>query len=199
MNGAAGHLSLAELLDYWLHDSDHAATDAADEHLMQCDACGEQLDGLIALGDGVRAAFRAGAVSAVSSGAFLQHLKRAGLRVREYRLPHNGSVHCTVAPEDELLASTLEAPLQGVQRLDALAELSIEPGVLHRLEDLPFDAASGEVLYLPRIAQVRELPAHTMQVTLLAVEPQGPRELGRYTFHHRPWPGQDEPLTPPAS
>lgn len=199
MNGAVRHLSLAELLDYWLHDSDPAATDAADEHLMQCEACGEQLDGLMALGDGVRAALRAGAVSAVTSGAFLRHLRAAGLRVREYRLPHNGSVHCTVAPEDELLASTLEAPLQGVQRLDALAELSIEPGVLHRLEDLPFDAASGAVLYLPRLAQVRALPAHTLQVTLLSVEPAGAREVGRYTFHHRPWPGQGEPLTPPAS
>jgi hypothetical protein len=113
------------------------------------------------------------------------------MRLREYRLPRNGSVHCTVAPEDELLVSTLEAPLQGVQRLDALAELSIEPGVQHRLEDLPFDAACGEVMYLPSVAQVRLLPAHTLQVTLLAVEPQGSRELGRYTFHHRPWPGQD--------
>ncbi len=189
MNGATAHLSLAQLLDYWLHDSDPAATEAADEHLMQCDACGEQLDALAALGEGVRAAFRAGAVSAVSSGAFLRHLRAGGLRVREYRLPHNGSVHCTVAPEDELLVSTLEVPLQGVQRLDAVAELSLEPGVQQRLDDLPFDAASGEVLYLPSIAQVRQLPAHTLQVTLLAVAPQGTRELGRYTFHHRPWPG----------
>jgi hypothetical protein len=199
VNGAVRHLSPAELLDYWLHDSDPAATDAADEHLMHCEACGEQLDGLIALGHGVRAAFRAGAVSAVTSGAFLRHLRATGLRVREYRLPHNGSVHCTVAPEDEMLASTLEAPLQGVQRLDALAELSIDPGVTHRLEDLPFEAASGEVLYLPRLAQVRALPAHTLQVTLLSVEPAGTREVGRYAFHHRPWPAQDEPLTPPAS
>jgi hypothetical protein len=199
MNGEAGHLSLAQLLDYWLHDSDAAATDAADEHLMQCEACGAQLDELMAMGEGVRSAFRAGAVPAVTGSAFVQHLRTAGVRVREYRLPRNGSVHCTVAPDDELLVSTLEAPLAGVQRLDALAELSIEPGVRHRLDDLPFDAASGEVLYLPKIAQVRQLPAHTMQVTLLSAEPAGPRELGRYTFHHRPWPEQDESLTPPES
>lgn len=199
MNTSARHLSLLQLLDYWLRDSDPVATEAADEHLMRCDACGEQLDALVALGDGVRAAFRAGAVSAVSTSAFVQHLRAAGMRLREYRLPRNGSVHCTVAPEDELLVSTLEAPLQGVQRLDAVAEWSIEPGVQHRLEDLPFDAACGEVMYLPSVAQVRQLPAHTLQVTLLAVEPQGPRELGRYTFHHRPWPGQDGSPTPPAA
>jgi hypothetical protein len=199
VNGSARHLSLAELLDYWLHDSDPAATEAADEHLMRCDACGEQLDALIALGDGVRAAFRAGAVSAVSTGAFVQHLRAAGLRLREYRLPRNGSVHCTVAPGDELLVSTLEAPLQGVQRLDAVAESSIEPGVQHRLDDVPFDPAAGVVLHLAKIAQVRQLPAHTLRVTLLSVAPAGPRVLGHYTFHHRPWQEQGESLTPPDS
>jgi len=45
------------------------------------------------------------------------------------------------------------------------------------------------VLYLPKLAEVRQMPAHTMQVTLLAMEPGGTREVGRYTFRHRPWPG----------
>ena len=47
----------------------------------------------------------------------------------------------------------------------------------------------GEVVYLPGIAQVRQLPAHTMEVTLMAVDAGGARELGRYTFRHQPWPG----------
>jgi hypothetical protein len=187
MSATLNHLSIDMLLDYWLHDSDAANTDAVDEHLMQCDACGQVLDELIALGDGVRVAFRAGAVSAVTSGAFVQRLAGQGLHVREYRLPHNGSVNCTVAPEDELLVSHLEAPLQGVERLDALTQLSIDPGVQHRLHDIPFDPQAGEVLYVPKLAEVRQLPAHTMEVTLLAVESGGTREVGRYTFRHRPW------------
>ena len=182
------HPSIDMLLDYWLHDSDSATTDAVDEHLMQCDACGQVLDGLMALGDGVRAAFRAGAVSAVTSDAFVQRLAAQGLQVREYRLPHNGSVNCAVAPGDELLVAHLEAPLQGVARLDALAQLSTEPDAQHRLQDIPFDPQAGEVLYIPKLAEVRHLPAHTMQVTLLAVESGGTREVGRYTFRHRPWP-----------
>jgi len=186
---ATGHLSVDVLLDYWLRDSDPAATDAVDEHLMQCDVCGHVLDELVALGEGVRGAFRAGAVSAVLSRAFVQRLAGQGLRVREYRLAHNGSVNCTVAPDDELLVSYLEAPLQGVQRLDAVAELSLEPGVQHRLEDVPFDARTGEVLYLPKIAAVKQQPANTLRVTLLAVDAGGTREVGRYTYHHRPWPG----------
>lgn len=190
MTAATGHLPIDVLLAYWLHETDPATTDRVDEHLMRCDGCGEALDELIALGEGVRAAFRAGAVSAATGGDFVQRLAQRGLRVREYRLAHNGSVDCTVAPDDDLLVSRLQAPLQGVARLDALAELSIEPGVQRRQEDIPFDAQAGEVLIVPKIAEIRQLPAHTMRVTLLAVDAAGTRELGRYTFRHRPWPGE---------
>jgi hypothetical protein len=190
MSDAAGHLSVDALLDYWLHDlAPAAAVDAVDEHLMQCPACGQVLDELIALGDGVRAAFRAGAVSAVTTADFVQRLASQGMRVREYRLPVNGSVNCTVAPDDDLLVSYLEAPLEGVQRLDAVTEWSLEPGVEHRLEDVPFDPQAGEVLYLPKIAAVKELPENTLRVRLLAVESGKAREIGRYAFFHRPWPG----------
>ena len=188
-NPSPDHLSLDTLLDYWLHDSDTASTDAVDEHLMRCDACGERLDELIALGVGVREALRAGAVAMVTSEAFVQRLAAQGLQVREYRLAHNGSVNCSVAPGDELLVSRLAAPLQGVQRLDARAQLSIEPGVQHELPDVPFDAQAGEVVVVSKLAAVRRLPAHTLQLTLLAVDGGGTREVGRYAFHHRPWPG----------
>jgi len=183
------HPSIDALLDYWLHDSDAAATEAIDEHLMQCEPCGRALDELIALGDGVRAAFRSGAVSAMASDAFVQRVVGCGVHVREYRLPHNGSVNCTVAPEDELLVAHLETPLQGVERLDAVVTLSFDPDVQHRLDDVPFDAEAGEVLWLPRFDLIRTAPAHTAEVTLLSVGAGGSHELGRYTFRHRPWPG----------
>ena len=188
--GAGGHLSVDALLGYWLSDAASAAeVDAVDEHLMQCDACGETLDELVALGDGVRAAFRAGAVSAVATAAFVERLAAQGVRLREYRLPPDGSVECSVAPDDDLLVSYLEAPLAGVQRLDAVTEWSLEPGVEHRLEDVPFDPQAGEVLYLPKIAAVKKLPENILRVRLLAVESGGAREIGRYAFFHRPWPG----------
>ncbi len=185
----APHLPIATLLDYWLHDTDAAATDAVDEHLMHCDACGRRLDELAALGDAVRSALHNGAVTAVTSGAFVQRLVAQGLKTRVYRLPPNGSVDCTVAPDDDVLVSRLEAPLEGVRRLDMVAELSIEPGVRHRWNDVPFDAASGEVCHVSKLAQIKQLPAHTLTFTLLAVEPGGTRELGRYRFCHRPWAG----------
>ena len=91
--GAGGHLSVDALLGYWLNDAASAAdADAVDEHLLQCDACGETLDELVALGDGVRAAFRAGAVSAVATAAFVERLAAQGLRLRAGELREPGRV-----------------------------------------------------------------------------------------------------------
>jgi hypothetical protein len=180
------HPGYAKLLDYWLHDSDAALTDAVDEHLMSCDECGHRLDEIAALGDAVRAAFRAGRVAAVTSRPFLEQLAAEGLQLRIYRLPVNASVNCTVAPDDDLLVSRLQVNAAGVTRIDLLAELTTEPGVQRRLEDIPFDPDSGEVVVVENIVRVRARPVSTMQVTLLAMEQGGPRELGRYTFHHRP-------------
>ena len=185
----SSHPSIDALVDYWLDDSDAAAIEAIDEHLMECEPCGRALDDLVALGDSVRAAFRSGAVSAMASDAFLKRVVGRGVHVREYRLPRNGSVNCTVGPDDELLVAHLETPLQGVERLDAVVTLSFEPDVQHRLQDVPFDSQAGEVLWLPKLGLVRNAPAHTAEVTLLSVDAGAPRELGRYTFRHRPWPG----------
>ena len=185
----SSHPSIDALVDYWLDDGDAAAIEAIDEHLMECEPCGRALDDLVALGDGVRAAFRSGAVSAMASDAFLKRVVGRGVHVREYRLPRNGSVNCTVGPDDELLVAHLETPLQGVERLDAVVTLSFEPDVQHRLQDVPFDSQAGEVLWLPKFGLIRNAPAHTAEVTLLSVDAGAPRELGRYTFRHRPWPG----------
>jgi hypothetical protein len=187
MSAAPGHLSIEVLLDYWLGDTDAAATDVVDEHLMRCDDCGAALDGLIALGESVREALRAGALAMVTSAAFVGRLAERGLRVREYRLPHDGSVNCTVAPDDDVLVTRLAAPLQGVQRLDIRTQLSIEPGAQHEQHDVPFDPSAGEVVFVSHLGMLRRQPANTLLVTLLAVDAGGAREVGKYTFNHVPW------------
>ena len=185
------HIPLEVLLQDWLGESDPITRDAVDAHLMACDACGELLDDVVALQAGVRDAVQAGAVALVTGPGFLQRLAARGARIREYRLPHNGSVNCTVAPDDEVLASRVQVPLHGVERVDMVMELSIAPGVQYRVDDIPFDTQAGEVLFLPSVAQVRRLPAHTMVLTLLAPEGSGSRELGRYEFRHKPWARTD--------
>ncbi|MEW6704003.1 MAG: zf-HC2 domain-containing protein [Pseudomonadota bacterium] len=183
---AQAHPAFGELVDYWFGDLDTAATDAVDEHLMHCEACGAQLDSLIGLGQGVREAFTAGRAAAFVSGGFVERLAERGLQVREYRVARNGSVACSVAPDDDVLVSRLQAPLQGVSRLDAVAELS-PGGDVQELRDIPFDAARGEVVMAAELAQVRTMPAHELRVRLLAVDGQARREIGHYTFRHTPY------------
>lgn len=184
------HVERDALLDYWLGDTDDAATAAIDAHLLACDDCGAVLDEVIALSRAVRDAFARGEVAAMVTGAFVERLKAAGHQVHEYRVPRNGSVVCAVAPgDDQLVSRLLDAPLADVSRVDAVFTFSFAPGQPERLHDIPFDAASGEVLFAPKMSFVRPLASHDFVVQLLAVDDAGERELGRYTFHHRATPG----------
>jgi hypothetical protein len=181
----SGHLEWDALVDYWLGDTDAAATEAIDAHLMQCESCGAALDEVVSLGRGVKEAFHGGAVPSMLSAPFVERLRAAGRRLREYRVPHNGSVACSVGPDDDLLVAHLAAPLAGVSRLDAVFTASFNPGHEERLSDIPFDAAGGEVLFTPKMTEVRLHPTHELVVRLLAVDAAGEHELGRYTFNHR--------------
>ena len=87
---------------------------------------------------------------------FLEALKRQGLRIREYRVPAGG-------------------------RAEVGGEASEQ-----RVEDVPFDPAAGEVLFLPSAAALRKRPVHTVRVRLVAVDEAGERALGEYTFAHTP-------------
>ena len=187
MSASGEHIPLPVLLQDWLGESDDATREAVDGHLMACDACGPLFDEVIALGQGVRDALLAGRVFMATGPGFLDRLAERGVRVRQYQVPLNGSVNCTVAPGDEVLVGRLQAPLEGVTRLDLVEQTSLAPGTQYLAEDIPFDPRAGEVLYLASIARVRALPAHTEQLTLLATDDAGTREIGRYVFHHRPW------------
>jgi hypothetical protein len=182
----ASPIPLATLLEYWVGELDEAREAALEEHLLGCGHCSAALQSLVDIAGEVRAAVRTGAVHAALTDAFLKRLAAQGLRVREYRVPHNGSVYCTVAPDDDLLVSRLEAPLAGVERLDVERSGGDAQG-LERLRDVPFDATAGEVILATRIERVRALPESTARIRLLAVGPSGERLVGEYTFNHTPW------------
>jgi hypothetical protein len=189
MTATNRHLSFEALLDYWLRDTDAATTEAIDEHLMHCETCGIAFDELVELGQGVRDAFRTGRVATIVSATFLARLEQHGLHIRKYRLAHNGSVNCTAAPDDDLVVARLDVPLAGVKRLDAIATVSFAPEIKHLLNDIPFDTQANQVFYVPKLAEIREQPRHDLTLTLLSRDDGDERELGRYVFHHSPWPG----------
>lgn len=178
MNGH--HEDFAKLVGYWLGELDEAREAAVEEHYLGCAQCAARLAEVEALAGGVRRAYEGGRVGVFVTPAFVDRLRVRGLRVREYHVPRNGGVNCTIAPHDQMVFGHLDAPLEGVSRLDAI--------VLHegeiRLEDVPFDAASGKVIIAPNVAHLRSLPAHREVVRLVAVEPGGERVIGEYTFNH---------------
>lgn len=168
------------LVAYWLGELDDGREAALEQHYLGCGECSARLAEVEALASGVRRAFAKGLVSAVVTPAIVDRLRAKGMRVREYRIPLNGSVNCSVAPGDELVVGRMEAPLHGVSRVDAVVVYEGET----RLVDIPFEAASGEVLIAPSIAHLRTLPAHREVVRLVAVEAGEERVLGEYTFNH---------------
>jgi hypothetical protein len=178
---AHDHVDFRTLVDYWLGEVGTEAEAEADEHLLACEKCGARFDEVIALAGGIREGFARGRLHAFVTDGFVRRLGEQGIRVHEYRIPRNGSVNCTVHPQDQLLVARLEASLEGVTRVDAVRE---EPGPLKVFHDVPFDPGSGTVLMIPSIATLREMPSHSARVRLVSVEGEIKRVLGEYTFHH---------------
>jgi len=177
-------LTIEQLLAYWLDEPDENESIAIEEHLFGCESCSASLEQLAALGEGIRRVLSAGDIAAVLPNQFVQRLKAAGLQIREYRLEPQGSVNCTVAPDDDLVLAYLRAPLEDVKRLDAVvADLSV--GSETRLADVSFNAKDGEVVLLPNTSQLRPIEHTTQRVQLIAVDEQGETIIGSYVFHHR--------------
>jgi hypothetical protein len=79
----------------------------------------------------------------------------------------------------------VRAPLAGVKRLDILEDIDDGRQRLE-LRDVPFDAVSGEVLFIVPPAALKKMPAHVARMRLVAVDEAGRRTLGDYTFNHTP-------------
>lgn len=176
-------LTWDSLLAYWLGELDAEREAQVEEHYLGCEPCSRRLQQLVALAQGVRDITRTSGVSLVISEPFVQRLVEQGMRVREYRLPLNGAVNCTVAPEDDFVVAYLKAPLEDVQQLDLIyLDGDGESGM--RLHDIPFTADSGSVVFSSGIDTLRALPTTTLRVRLLAIDNNGERTIGDYTFHH---------------
>jgi hypothetical protein len=171
------------LLAYWLGELDPDSEARTEEHYLGCAECSRRLEWLTTLAQEVRALTQKSGVSVVLNNQFVRKLTEHGLHVREYRVPCNGSVNCTVTPDDDFVMAYLEAPLAGVTRLD-MVYLDDEGKPQLRQEDIPFSAENGDVVFSTRIDALRALPTTTLHVRLLAVDKNGERTLGDYTFNH---------------
>lgn len=177
-------IEFEKLTVWWLGELAPAEAEALEAHLFGCAHCTGRAEWLAALGEGVRAAVRAGNVHSVVSAPFLEAMKGAGMRLREYRVANGGSVDCTIRDEDDAVVSRLAAPLAGVKRLDVLQLVEGMPA--RRVEDVPFDAAAGEVVVLPSATLLRRLPRCAYRMQLVAVDEGREEAIGEYAFLHTP-------------
>jgi hypothetical protein len=176
------------LFSYWLAELPAAAEATIEAHLFDCAYCTRRLEDVAALAVGIRTVVRNGAVQAVVTPLFLDHMVRLGMRIREYRLAPGERVACTIRADDDAVVGRMQVPLAGVKRIDALQSLDLGDGNVQqwRDEDIPFDPNADEVLCLPSATALKKLPAHTFSVKLVAVDETGDRPLGEYTFAHTP-------------
>jgi hypothetical protein len=171
------------LVGYWLGELERTDEATLEEHLFACAHCSNRLERLAALAAGVRATVQDGRVNMVVSRRFVEAMKRAGMRLREYRVDPGGSVNCTISADDDAVVSRLRAPLAGVKRLDLVREGGGAPE--SRITDVPFDPEAGEVLVIPSTAWLKSMPAFTQRMRLIDPGDKGAL-LGEYTFNHAP-------------
>jgi hypothetical protein len=178
-------LSLIELMQYWVREIPESLQMAMEAHLFECASCNVTLEGLVSLGEGVRAIAQRGGVAAILTRGFAQKLKADGAQIREYRLEPGDSVSCTIAPDDDFAIAHVHAPLAGVQRLDVLF-VDADRGLPYRFNDVAFNAEDGEIVLAPKASDLRSLGVVTQRVRLVSVADTGERTIGEYFFHHSP-------------
>lgn len=178
-------IPLATLIEYWLGELSASDEAALEEHFFACEACTTQLEGFASLAAGVRAAVNDGSIGMFVSSAFVDAMRAAGLRLREYRLRPGSSVNCTIDANDDAVVSRIMAPLAGVERLD-IVRIGKAGDIQSRVTDVPFDANSGEVVMIPPPRQLKAMSSFTLQLRLIAVNGSSERDIGRYTFNHSP-------------
>lgn len=174
----------ALLIDYWVALLPAAETDAVEEHLFECDQCGDRLRETVALADALRALARSGVLFVVVGEALVQQASGAGQRVREYSVAPGETVLCTVSADDDFLIARLAADLGGTARVD-LSFTDLSGVERQRLTDIPVRAQDGGVVLQESVTWAKASPSTSMIARLLAVDANGSEELiAEYTFHH---------------
>jgi len=150
---------------------------------MTCDACGNRLREVIALAESLRALAKSGSLQVVISDRLVKQATETGLRVREYAPALGESIQCTVAADDDLLVARLAADLTRASRVDLswCAPGGVE---VRRMADIPVRADAGDVICQQSITWAKASPTTSMVARLLAIDSNGERVLGEFTFHH---------------
>ena len=179
------------LVEYWQGELAESEAERVEAQYLSCEACALGLEKLAGVAAGVARLMAAGRVPGFTTVAALERAAAEGLRIGTYRLEPGQSAHCTIRPEDDCNVLRLPLAIRGVERVDldlVTMEAGREPSRLH-VDDVPLDRERGELVLLYPGDRLRELPDHTLEIQVHAVDAGVPRALGRYTMFHSPWRG----------
>jgi hypothetical protein len=174
-------IALERLAAYALGDLDDRESMEVDEHVLGCSECAAKVERMLAMGEAVRAIIRRGGVRVALTPAMLENLQREGLVTRTYHVARGGSVACTADATDVYVLAELEADLAGVARVDVEKRRGDH---VVRMQNLPIDRSRGQVAYVLPGDEVRLFETGTDHLTLLAIDAEGERAIGTYTFNH---------------
>ncbi len=183
-------LPTADLVDYSLGELDTAREEAVEEHLFGCEACSRALDAIVSIGAGIFSTIAEGRARVAATGALLDRAAARGATIRHYRLRPGETVACTAAPDDTYVAVRLAGVHEGLAEMALQVEFedlgSGERGV-RRIDGMPVDAATGELVLLLPGGLVRAYPRSRWIMRASATHGATAVELGPYTLDHTPW------------
>jgi len=188
--GCAQPLSDQALLDWWVGELPPEERGPTERHLLGCSACSARAEVLQALSEGVRSLVQGGRFMALVTDDLVEKMRGEGRKIREYQVKAGGTIHCTVAPDDEMVVTRLGASVGDVPRVDLLIRVGDAPEM--RIPELPCPPGAGEVVMAFPVDALQAAPQHVQHLRLVAVDGPAERVLGEYTFDHRPWPGWPE-------
>lgn len=176
------NVPLDVLVDYW---ADRATTDEAlEDHVYACAACASRLEWLAALVTAMPAALerRGGRRMSLTADA-VEHLRRRGVRMREYHFTSNREVACTVAFDDDLVISWIPVDLAEDEALAGVL-LTPDDDEVARFDDAPVDRTRRMFVMATAAEDLLPLPDLRLRLRLTAAGPRGARDLGEYVFDH---------------
>ncbi|HEY7698606.1 MAG TPA: zf-HC2 domain-containing protein [Vicinamibacteria bacterium] len=173
------HVSSDRLSDYLAGLLEEPQSEELEAHLFSCRTCAAASERLFALAAAIREA-----VLPVLSPERFQELGREG-RIAEVNTMSPGQVVETLYPPgDKVLVHRLGgSDLSRARRVD-VALLDLEGRPLTRYDDIPFDAARGEVLMACQRHFADVYPQDIM-FSVQVAEGEQREEVNRYTVLHR--------------
>jgi Putative zinc-finger len=176
-------IGFADVVDYWAGDLNRADEDRIEEHVFTCADCARELAAADALARGIAAVAREGRLHSVVTDAILNRLAADGVRIRTFTLEGTGIVPCAVWADDDLVVSRVRADFSQADSVSIVTRQA-SGEVISRLSDIAVRPGQREILNAFSAAQLRELPATRVQVTVTAQIGSGERTIAEYTLEH---------------